>query len=45
MGITNRGYTTNQSLGILWRSWYPADEAKSEFVLGHQLDSHHSSLS
>lgn len=39
MGVPDWSYATNQSLGILRRSWYPADEAKSEFMLGYQLDS------
>lgn len=38
MSIADRGYTTDQGLGILRCSRYPADEAESKLVLGHQLD-------
>jgi hypothetical protein len=33
MGITNRGYTADQSLGILWCSWYTANEAEPKLML------------
>jgi uncharacterized protein YaiE (UPF0345 family) len=33
MGITNWGYTADESLGVLWCSWYTADEAEPKLML------------
>jgi len=33
MGITDRGYTADESLGVLWCSWYTADEAETKLML------------
>jgi len=33
MGITDRRYTADESLGVLWCSWYTADEAETKLML------------